>query len=140
MMFELYAYDKILFLPQDNKDAVNTIVKLIKNSKNSIDIAMYNLSYKKFIKALNKQAKKGIDINIFYEKSDKKFHQNIKLFKTSKKLHTKIAVFDKKILVFGSANWKKKSFTENYEILNITNDVKKIKKVNNFLKKLKDNK
>jgi len=100
---------------------------------------MYNINYEKFIKQLNKASKKGVKINIFYEKKDGKFHKNINFFKTSSKLHTKIAIFDKKIVYYGSSNWKKKSFKENYEVINITNKNKKVEKFNNFFKELKEN-
>ena len=98
---------------------------------------MYNINYKKIIKALNKASKNGVNINIFYEKKKGKFHKNIKFFKTKAKLHTKIAIFDKTIVYFGSANWKKKSFKENYEVINITNEKDKVNKFNNFFTKLK---
>jgi phosphatidylserine/phosphatidylglycerophosphate/cardiolipin synthase-like enzyme len=133
----IFGYDKLYFLPNDNKIAKQTIVKLIQNSKQSIKIAMYNISYNKFIKQLNKKAKEGIKVDIFYEKRKKEFHQNIKFHKTDKKLHTKIAIFDNKIVVFGSANWKKKSFTKNYEVINITDDINKVEKFIKFYDTLK---
>ena len=126
-------------MPKDNIKAKKEIINLIKNSKSSIDIAIYNISYNKFIKELNKKSKEKVKINIYYSKKDNTFDKNIKFFTTKNKLHTKIAIFDKKIAVFGSANWKKKSFTNNYEVINITNDKNKLKKFNNFFEQLKEN-
>jgi len=133
---KLFAFDDVYFLPEDNNLAKNKILKLIKNSKKSIDIAIYNINYKKFILELNKASNRGVVINIFYHKKKGNFHKNIKLSKTRSKLHTKIAIFDKKIVYYGSANWKKKSFKQNYEIINITNNNIKVKKFNNFFTKL----
>ena len=87
---------------------------------------------------MNKASKNGVKINIFYEKKKGKFHKKIKFFKTKAKLHTKIAIFDKKVVYYGSANWKKKSFSKNYEVINITNEKEKIEKFNNFFIKLKE--
>ena len=126
-------------MPNNKKEIKSEVIRLINNSNNTIDIAMYNINYKKIIKALNKASKNGVEINIFYEKKKGEFHKNIKFFKTNSKLHTKIAIFDKKIVYFGSANWKKKSFKENYEVINITNEKNKVEKFNNFFSKLKEN-
>jgi len=134
-----FSFDKLYFLPDDKKQVKAEVIKLINNSNNTIDIAMYNINYKKLIKALNKASKNGVKINIFYEKKEGNFHKKIKFFKTRSKLHTKIAIFDKKIVYYGSANWKKKSFKENYEVINITNEKQKVEKFNNFFIKLKEN-
>ena len=135
----IFAFDNLYFLPK-SKDIVKAeVIKLINNSNNSIDIAMYNINYKKFILVLNKASKRGVKINIFYEKKKGEFHKNINLYKTHSKLHTKIAIFDKEIVYYGSANWKKKSFKENYEVVNITNNKNKVKKFNNFFTQLKEN-
>ena len=126
-------------MPNDKNIVKLEVIKLINNSNSSIDIAMYNINYKKIIKALNKASKNGVNINIFYEKKKGKFHKNIKFFKTKAKLHTKIAIFDKTIVYFGSANWKKKSFKQNFEVINITNEKNKVEKFNEFFIKLKEN-
>ena len=138
LLQNIYSYDKLYFLPKDNKEAKKSIISLIKNAKNSIDLAIYNISYNKFIKELNKKSKEGVEINIFNYKKDNKFHKNIKFYKTKDKMHTKIAIFDKKVVVFGSANWKKNAFTKNYEVVNITNEEEKVKKFNNFFIELKE--
>ena len=130
----LYAKEYIYFLPEDSKLAKDHIVKLIKNSKTSIDIAMYNLGYKKFIKQLKKAKKNGVDVNIVYDKGADLSKLEAK--KIKEKLHTKLAIFDKKIVVFGSANWTKASFSENYEIIYISDDEKLVNKFNKFFKGL----
>jgi len=138
-VLNVYSFDKLYFLPQDNKNVKKDVIKLIKNAKYSIDIAMYNIRYSKFIKELNKASIRGVEVNIFYEKKDGKYEKKINFFKTKNKLHTKIAIFDKKTVFFGSANWKKNSFSKNYEVINITNEKNKVDKFNNFFKQLKEN-
>jgi phosphatidylserine/phosphatidylglycerophosphate/cardiolipin synthase-like enzyme len=117
------------------KKAKNDIEKLIKNSKSSIDIAMYNFGHKKLAKLLDKAQKRGVLVKVFYDKKDVVFN-DIETKTVDRKLHTKIAIFDKKIVVFGSPNWTKKSFKENYEVLYITDDKKLVKKFNKFFKSL----
>jgi len=131
----IYASEKLYFLPQDAQKAKKHIERLIKNSKLSIDIAMYNFGHKKFAKLLNKAHNRGVKVKVFYSKKDVEFDGiNTKI--TDRKLHTKIAIFDKETVVFGSANWTKKSFTENYEVLYITDDETIVSQFNEFFKEL----
>lgn len=130
----LFAKEYVYFLPDESKDAKKHIESLISNSKTSIDIAMYNLDYKKFIKLLSKAKENGVDVNIVYDKGAKLKKFNAK--KLEKKLHTKLAIFDKKFVMFGSANWTKKSFNENYEIIYISDDKNLVEKFNQFFKGL----
>lgn len=133
-----YALDKIYFLPKDSKKAKDHIVKLLNNADKKIDIAIYNFSYEKFYKALKKASKKDVKITVFYGKTELKFTKKIKAKKTKRKLHTKLAIIDKNIVIFGSANWTKKSFKENYEVVHITDDKKTVKKYNDFFTQLKE--
>jgi len=132
-----FGYDKIYFLPTEAKIAQKEIVELIENAKSNIDIVMYNIDYKKFEKALRKASKNGVNVSIIYEKSKLKFHKNIKLIKTKRKLHIKLAIIDNKFAIYGSANWKKESFEENYEIINITDEKEKIKKFQQIVEQIK---
>jgi len=138
-VLNVHSFDKLYFLPKDNKSVKKDVIKLIKNAKYSINIAMYNIRYSKFIKELNKASKRGVEVNVFYEKKDGKYDKDIKFYKTKKKLHTKLAIFDEKVIFFGSANWKKNSFSKNYEVVNITDEKNKVKKFNKFFKQLKEN-
>ena len=132
------AKDEVYFLPSQSKKAKNEIEYLIKNAKNKIDIAMYNFSYKKFAKLLRKAVKRGVKVNIIYEKSDIKLKGlNAIQHKDPIKLHTKLAIFDNKIVVFGSTNWTKKSFNENLEFIYITDNSKTVQKFVTFFKKVK---
>ncbi len=132
-----FALDEIYFLPKDANTAKEHIIKLIENADKNIDIAMYNFSYKKFAKALKKASKNGVDVTIIYGKSKLKFHKKIKLIKTKRKQHIKLAIIDDKFVIYGSANWKKESFGENYEIVNIIDDKQKVNKFVKIFKELK---
>jgi phosphatidylserine/phosphatidylglycerophosphate/cardiolipin synthase-like enzyme len=136
LCLNIYAQEIVYFLPKDSKKAKKNIENLINNSKVSIDIAMYNFGYKKFAKLLDKAQARGVKVKIFYDKKDVNF-KNIDAKKLDKKLHTKIAIFDKKIVVFGSPNWKKKSFKDNYEVLYITDEKKIITQFNEFFETLR---
>jgi phosphatidylserine/phosphatidylglycerophosphate/cardiolipin synthase-like enzyme len=134
----LVAKSTLYTLPEDAKASQSAIIKLIKNSKHSISIAMYNLKYKKFIKQLKKAKSKGVDINLYLD-ANKVAKSKIKFikYKTFKnKLHIKAALFDNKTVVFGSANWKKESFTNNMEIIYISDDKKIVKQFKDMFKKL----
>jgi phosphatidylserine/phosphatidylglycerophosphate/cardiolipin synthase-like enzyme len=124
-------------MPDDSHKAKKHIVRLLENANDKIDIAMYNFTYKKFNKAINKALKNGVKVTIVYNKTKLKFHKKINLIKTKRKQHIKLAIIDDKFVIYGSANWKKESFGENYEIVNITNDKKRVKKFIKVYKQLK---
>lgn len=131
----LFAKERLYFLPQDSKEAKNDIIGLIDGAQTSIDVAMYNLSYKKIIKALEKAKKRGVDVKIYYEKSDQDIG-SMNLYKDDRKLHTKIMMIDSSIVSFGSLNWTKKSFGENYEVMYMTDRKKIVKEFVKFFKGL----
>jgi phosphatidylserine/phosphatidylglycerophosphate/cardiolipin synthase-like enzyme len=135
-----YSFDEIYFLPDQAKEAKSEILKLIDNAQNKIDIAMYNLSYKKFVKALRKAHKKGVEVTVIYDKSDLELPKKFDLIKPKRKQHIKLAIIDDKVAVYGSANWTKQSFRKNYEIINITDDSEKLEKFIRIIKNLKKGK
>ena len=98
---------------------------------------MYNFTYTKFNNILNKVIKNGVKITLINMKSKLKLNKKIKLIKSKRKLHIKLAIIDNKFAIFGSANWKKKSFSENYEIINITDDKLKLKRFIEIFEELK---
>ena len=150
LCFSIYSYalDEIYFLPQDSKVVKKSIGEFIKSSKSTIDIAVYNFKYKKIAKSLKKASKNGVVINIVFDENkikDKKSqykklckNKNIRcsVIKDSKQ-HIKMMIFDKKIAMFGSANLTKESFSDNNELIYITNNKSILEKLNlgfnNFL-------
>ena len=133
-----FGLDKVYFLPKDAKDARQDIVSLIEKSEQKIDIAMYNFSYKKFAKALKKASKKGVDVTVIYGKTKLKFSKKIKLIKTKRKQHIKLAIIDDKFAIYGSSNWTKESFSQNYELINITDDKQRLEEFKKLFKQLKE--
>ncbi|MDD2640125.1 MAG: phospholipase D-like domain-containing protein [Arcobacteraceae bacterium] len=95
------------------------------------------------------QAKKrGVAVRVFLdEEKSKDKSSEYKLLKKNgidvvligtTKLHTKLAIFDKKVAVFGSSNWTKESFDENYEIIYVSKQDDVLEKLNQFIKQLKE--
>ena len=140
LFLSIYSFglDVVYFMPKDSKKAEEHIEKLLKEADKTIDIAMYNFTYKKFNKALKKPLKNDVDIVIIYNKTKLKFNQKIKLIETKRKQHIKLAIIDKKYAIYGSANWKKESFGDNYEIINITDNKNRVKKFIEIFKQLKE--
>ena len=132
-----YGFERIYFLPDEAKEAQYEIINLIENAQSNIDIVMYNIDYKKFEKALKKAAKNDVEVTIIYEKTKLKFHKKIKLLNTKRKLRIKLAIIDNKFAIYGSANWKKEAFEENYEIIHITDEKEKIKKFQQIVEQIK---
>ena len=139
----LFALEKAYILPKDTNKAFETMETLIKNSKEHIDIAVYNFEYKKIAKLLKKAAKKGVKINIIFEHSKLKNkkskyeylcnEKNIECkIEKKQKQHIKLMVFDKQTAMFGSANLTKESFGENLELLYFTDAPTVVKKLNTF--------
>lgn len=137
--------NELFILPNQSKDAITHIENLILNSKEEIKISVYNFSYKKIANLLINAKKNNLEITVYFDseklKEDDEIYKllmknKIKTVVVKNKLHTKLAIFDKKTAYFGSANWTKKSFKENYEILYFTNDKKTISTLDNFLSTL----
>lgn len=140
-----FAKSEVFVLPSEAKEAKERIVSLINDSQKSITIAMYNFSYKKFAKALVEAKKRGLNITIIFDEKKIKDKDSlygyfkkhdIKCIVVDDKMHLKVALFDKETMLLGSANFTKKSFSKNYEILYSTQNKKHLKKVNDFLKEL----
>lgn len=136
------SQNQTYFLPAQKDEAKDKVIDLIKNSKESIKISMYNFSYKKFAKELAKASNNGVKIKVILDeekvKKDDEIYKYLKKNKIEviipkKKLHTKIAVFDNKVSLIASLNWTKASFKDNYEILLISKDKKTISDINNFI-------
>ena len=147
----LLAKDNVLFLPKENTQALRIILDSIKNAKNNIKIAMYAFKYKKIATALKLACNKGVAVYVIFDNRVLKAHeksqyiylqkqQNIKTYtlggnkgKQRGKLHAKYMIIDNKKVLFGSLNYTKKSFKNNYEVLFVTSNKKIIKKfISNF--------
>lgn len=142
MVLNLYS-NEVFILPKQSDEIKDKISDLILSSKSEIQIAMYNFSYKKFAKDLVDASKKGVKITVFLDakkvKEDSEIFDflkknDIKVVLVKDKMHLKLVVFDSKLAIFGSVNWTKESFEENYELVYICEDKKTIDSLNSFIK------
>lgn len=142
MVLNLYA-NEVFILPKQGDEIKDKISDFIQSSKSEIQIAMYNFSYKKFAKDLVDASKKGVKITVFLDakkvKEDSEIadflkKNDIKVVLVKDKMHLKLAIFDSKLAIFGSVNWTKESFEENYELVYICEDKKTIDSLNSFIK------
>lgn len=140
LVANIFALENLYFLPKDGKKTMQDIELQIKNAKESIDIAVYNISYRKLVNLLNEASLRGVKVKIFYFKKKADFSDNVEVIKIKDKLHTKVAIIDKKIVIFGSANWTEESFKENYEVFYISDRVELSKQFNQFFESLEKNK
>ena len=142
MVLNLYS-NEVFILPKQGDEIKDKISDFIQSSKSEIQIAMYNFSYKKFAKDLVDASKKGVKITVFLDakkvKEDSEIadflkKNDIKVVLVKDKMHLKLALIDSKIAIFGSTNWTKESFEENYELVYICEDKKTIDSLNSFIK------
>lgn len=144
----LHGKNEVFFFPKEGTKIEKRLINLISSSKNEIILSMYNLTHKKISKALINAKKKGLKIKVYLDA--KKVAKNSKIYKkfiknkidviliSKYKLHTKLILFDRKIIFFGSTNFTKDSFLKQYEIVSFSENKKIIKKtiffLNNYLK------
>jgi len=155
----LSAKEQFFLLPSQSKEALASFYKQIDLCKNTIYISIYSFTHKKIAKRLKNAAKRGVKIEIIFDKKSTKSkkgksmlpylakYKNITLYKLQGKLakskkyhgimHMKMAVIDQKTVIFGSANWTYSAFSNNYELLYIKKDYAIAKKFTNYFQRLK---
>jgi len=146
-------------MPRDAMDGLKTFTRDLKNAKRTIKATIYSFTHKKIAKAIKKAAKRGVKVEIIFDKESnlrKKYSKigdlskikNIKVyyisgFRSKKghyegKMHMKMVIIDSKKIYLGSANWSNSAFSLNYELLFSTTNQKIIQKslkFFNFVKK-----
>ena len=144
LVLNLYSKE-VYILPKQGEQIKDKISESITNAKSEILVAMYNFSYKKFAKDLVDASKNGVKITVFLDakkvKEDPEISEylkknNIKVVLVKDKMHLKVALIDSKVAIFGSTNWTKESFEENYELIYISEDEKTVKTLSSFIKSL----
>ncbi len=145
-------------LPQESEKALSSIMKSIDHSKHSIKITMYNFTHKKIANRLKAAAKRGVKVEIIFDmKSANRQkrrcmlyylakYKNITVYKLKGRymkrqkryaiMHMKMALFDHKRVIFGSANWTYSAFGKNFEILYVIDDYQIAKKYQKYFNKL----
>lgn len=136
----LFAKENLYFLPDQSKEFYKEFKSVIQNAKNSIKLAVYNISDKRVFKLLKEKANEDVSVSIKYDA--KKLDDSKPLQKLCKKRnvqctsidkqkqHIKLIIIDNKTALFGSINLTKKSFKENYELIYL---IQKDKIVNQLL-------
>ena len=136
-----FALDNLYFFPKDSKNFQKDFEFQIKNAKESIEIAIYNHSYQKFTTLFNEAAKRGVKIKFFYYKKKADLSNGgIEVIKIKDKLHTKLAIIDRKVVVFGSTNWTDESFKENIEVVYMSDRLELVEQFVDFYQSLEKNK
>ena len=144
LVLNLYS-NEVYILPKQGEEIKDKISESILNSKSEILIAMYNFSYKKFAKDLVDASKKGVKVTVYLDSkkvkedsdiSDFLTKNNIKVVLVKDKMHLKVALIDSKTAIFGSTNWTKESFEENYELIYISEDKNIVDTLKSFIKSL----
>ena len=144
LVLNLYS-NEVYILPKQGEQIKDKISESIANAKSEILVAMYNFSYKKFAKDLVDASKNGVKITVCLDakkvKEDSEVFEylkknNIKVVLVKDKMHLKVALIDSKVAIFGSTNWTKESFEENYELIYISEDEKTVKTLSSFIKSL----
>lgn len=152
----LSATEKIYLMPYEQQDALGELLRVIKQANKSIDIAIYSFTNREIAKALRDASSKGVKINIIYDKGQQSTNnstigylekfENIhtcllegnpaKKGKYKGIMHHKMIIIDGSLIGFGSANWSKNAFENNYESLYFTDSKDIIKKSQNYYNKM----
>ncbi len=140
---------ELYFMPYEAKAAQKRLLGWIDSTHNKIDIAIYSFTNHTIAKHIKNAAKRGVKIRILsdYEQSLKGRYTQIGYLAKYKnitirlirgkyakrgdfygKMHMKLAIFDNKQLVFGSANWSNSAFKRNYELIYFVKDYALAKK------------
>ncbi len=135
-----FAFEDLYFLPKDSKKVQKDMERYISNASQSVEVAIYNINYRKLVELLNNAAERGVKVKVYYYKKKADLSDKIDAVKVMDKLHTKLAIIDKKIVIHGSANWTDESFKENYEVLTITDRAEIVNQFNDFYKTIKKDK
>ncbi len=156
---DISSKEKFFLLPKEKELALSALYKKIDTAATSIHISIYSFTHKKIAKKLRNAARRGVKIEIIFDKKSTKSQQgrsmlpylakykNITVYRLNGKLaknrkyhgimHMKMAVIDNKTVIFGSANWTYSAFSNNYELLYIKQSYAIAKKFEKYFIRLK---
>ena len=133
-------------LPDAKNYALDHLVKLLRQAKQKIFVAMFTFTHPTLMQELIEAKKRGVSVEVAIDRTSSKgaSKETIKTLKehfipvrTSigmQFLHHKFLLVDEKHLVLGSANWTKSAFYKNRDCFLILHDLKKEQK--SFMKNL----
>lgn len=105
----------LFYSNQAQQDLTLTFLEAMRKAKSSIDLAIFGLTDSSILKELKRQAKKGIEVKVYYDAKGspplKEVIPNCKLFpiQQSALMHQKILLIDNETLFLGSANMTSQS-------------------------------
>lgn len=115
LFFSLPAFAEINIYFSPSQKCENSIVKLINQSENTIDAAVYSINNDNIVKALKKAYDRGVKVRILTDKlqASSKYSKVIELYKYGINIrvhskfkieHNKFAIYDSKFASSGSYN------------------------------------
>lgn len=119
------------------KSAAEIIERLIRQTKNTFDAALYRFNSRRLAEALDEAGRRGVRIHMVIDRNKYNESQATRqllddhrfTFRLARgrggngsKMHHKFALLDEKIVITGSYNWTFASEEENYENLLILRD------------------
>ena len=149
--------DSIYFMPYQAKEAINALISEIKQAKSEVNITIYSFTNREISKAIRDTAKRGVKFNIIYDYKSNidsdistigylaklknvytctlrgRISDNQKYFGI---MHNKLAIIDDKTIILGSANWSKNAFSNNYEVLLISQNRDYINQASKYFDKM----
>ena len=113
----------LYMLPE--KTALNAVLQLLDEAKDTIQVAMFTLSHPKIIEKLEHAQKRGVNVKVIIDRYTKQPKTELSLCHAEGPalLHHKWALIDHKHLIVGSTNWTKAGFTKNFEAFAILRDL-----------------
>lgn len=100
--------------------ALERLIKKIDAAQVSIDLALFTLSHPKLLDALARAEKRGVAVRAIFDSSGAFRSKQLSkrwIWRGGALMHHKFALFDGKMIAFGSANWTKSAFEKNDDIL-----------------------
>ena len=111
------------------------LINVINESKKTLDVAIYSLTYPDIVKSIQNAKKRGVTVRIITDKIQsagktqkqalkilKNTNIPIKINKHSGLMHLKLVVADQKEITTGSFNYSKAASTTNDEVLLVIHD------------------
>jgi len=139
-------------LPDYKNRALFALIREIDKAQSSLKLAMFSLSHPSILHALEKAAKRGVDISLYIDKLNltkpseplKQFIAQCRKVYTQNSpvlLHHKLCLIDNRLVIGGSANWTKSGFKKNEETLFIFDHLnyEQIKRINQIFIDLEQN-
>ncbi len=147
---------ELYFMPYESREATKKLYHWIDTAHSTIDISMFMFTNKAIAKRIKNAAKRGVKVRIILDRESTKErysqlpylakYRNIDLYLIKGKkirhrerhghMHIKIAIIDRRRLIFGSANWTNSAFRYNYELIYFLDDIPAAKKATKYFERI----